>query len=841
MIEQEQEKLTPMMQQWHACKKHAGTAILLFRMGDFYELFHNDAVVASKELNLTLTKRQEVPMAGVPVHTCEAYIDKLIKKGFCVALAEQTQDPKETKGIVNREVVRIFSPGSLLTSSLIAEDTNNYFASVTQVGGMIGLAFLDLTTGEFRTIELQEERQLLSELYRLRPAEILTSKRFRQKYESLFQEISLSYNIMFTVLEDWKFDHQLTYNTLVEHLKVKTLDGFGLKGMVASTDACGALVAHMRDTLCQTLDHITELQTYAIGEFMVLDMMTQRNLELTDPLYEGGKKATLLGVLDQTATSMGARLLRRWIKQPLLDVAAIEARQDAIAAFFNAPEVLEDLQKSLDQVSDMERLMSRIASGYGSPRDLVALGSSLRALPQVKQLIATLRAPLIMDIERELNPLPEVTGLIAAAIVDEPPLRASDGQVIRAGYHAQLDELRTLSADSKTWIANYQAELRDTLGIKTLKVGFNRMFGYFIEVSRQQAERMPDTFQRRQTLVNGERYISPELKDYESKVLTAEDQISRIEAELFLAIRTEVATFSPQINRMGQHLAALDVLASLASVAIKNRYTRPDVDKSEVLVIKEGRHPVVESVHVKEPFISNDTFLDGNDQRMYLITGPNMAGKSTFIRQVALITIMAQMGSFVPASYAHIGIVDKVFTRIGASDDLSRGQSTFMVEMTETANILNNVTKRSLVILDEIGRGTSTYDGISIAWAVAEYLLTAENKMPKTLFATHYWELTKLEGKIPGAVNYNVAVSETPEGIIFLRKIIRGGTDKSYGIHVAKLAGLPSWVIQRSLELLSHLEENANRDSAFEPTKAKKPPKTKTSMQQESSQLSLFS
>ena len=837
----DQEKLTPMMVQWHACKKDAGSALLFFRLGDFYELFHDDAVVAAKELNLTLTKRQEVPMAGVPAHTCEAYVDKLIKKGYCVAIAEQTEDPQNGKGIVNREVIRILSPGSLMTSSLIAEDANNYFASVTQVGGIIGLSFLDLTTGEFRAIELQEERQILSELYRLRPAEILTSKRFREKCDHLFREISLSYNVMFTVLEDWKFDHQLTYNTLVDLLKVKSLDGFGLKGMVAAVNASGALLAHLRDTLCQTLDQITEIQTYSTDEFMVLDMMTQRNLELTDSLYEGGKKNTLLSVLDKTATPMGARLLRRWIKQPLLDISAIEARQEAIASLITAPDKLENLQKALEQIRDMERLMTRITSNIGSPRDLVALRFSLAALPMIKELLQGLHAHMLISIERELDPLPELCSLMAAALVDEPPLRVSDGQVIRLGYHEELDELRSLSTDSKNWIANYQTELRETLGIKTLKVGFNRMFGYFIEVSRQQSEKMPDTFLRRQTLVNGERYISPELKDYETKVLTAEDKISRLELELFHAVRHQAAAFNLQVCQMARQLATLDVLISLSAVAITNRYTRPDVDKSELLIIKEGRHPIVESVHTQEPFISNDTFLNGDDQKMYLITGPNMAGKSTFIRQVALITIMAQMGSFVPASYVHLGVIDKVFTRIGANDDLARGQSTFMVEMTETANILNNVTNRSLVILDEIGRGTSTYDGISIAWAVAEYLLTAENKTPKTLFATHYWELTKLEGKIPGAVNYNVAVSETHEGIIFLRKIIRGGTDKSYGIHVAKLAGLPLWVIQRSQELLSHLEENANRDSAFEPTKARKPPKTKTALQKESCQLTLFS
>lgn len=831
---------SPMMMQWHACKQAAGSAVLFFRMGDFYEAFYDDAVTISRELDLTLTKRQDIPMAGVPYHSSEGYIDRLVAKGFRIAVAEQTEDPKKTKGLVKREVVRVVTPGTVISSSLLSEKSNNFFAAIARIGSLYGLAVLDLTTADFRVSEFEHEQDLLNEIFRLHPSEFLVSQKFHDKHLHLISEIKQAYNCLVNTHDDWRFEHQVAHDFLVGHLKVHSLDGFGLKGMVASINAAGALLSYLQDTLCLPIDHIQQLYTYSTSQYLSMDRNTQRNLELTDPLHEGSRKHTLLGLLDHTQTPMGARLLRHWIKQPLLSVDEIHKRQDAIQVLMQHPTLLEQLDQLLDEVRDIERLMMRISSGYASPRDLVALRYSFEPMDRVKGLLQTLSgSSLIQQEEKKLDSLPTMRSLIAQAIVDEPPVRVSDGRIFRDGYHQELDELRAISRNSQAWLANYQIRLREETGIKTLKAGFNRQSGYYIEVSKGQADRMPDLFQRRQTLTNAERFITPELKDFENKVLTAEDRISAIESELFATLRHAVAHYGPQVRCIAQAIAQIDCLRSLAEVARKHHYVRPIVEDNALLHIVEGRHPVIEAANQAEKFIPNDTHMDGQDNRLFIITGPNMAGKSTYIRQVALITLMAQMGSFVPARSAHIGIVDKIFTRIGASDDLSRGQSTFMVEMTETANILNNATSRSLVILDEIGRGTSTYDGISIAWSVAEHLLLTEGRMAKTLFATHYWELTKLEGKIPGAVNYNVAVQESPDQIIFLRKIVRGGTDKSYGIHVGRLAGLPSTVIARAREILVHLEENANRQSAFEPSRPKRSPSRPKSVSNEI-QLSFF-
>ncbi len=817
-------KLSPMMVQWHTCKQVAGEAILLFRLGDFYEAFYDDASLISKELELTLTKRQEIPMAGIPHHTSETYIDRLVSKGFRVAIAEQTEDPKKTKGIVKREVVKVVTPGTVINSSLLSDKSNNYFISINRVGNIFGLAFIDLTTGEFMIIELDNEQDLANEIFRIGPSECLVSHKFREKHANFLKDLQQAQDFLLSTQEDWRFEHQSAYSFLVNHFQVHTLDGFGLKGMVAGINAAGAMLNYLQDNLCLSIDHIQEMRTYSTAQHMSLDRMTQRNLEITASLYDGSRKNTLLNILDKTCTPMGARLMRNWVKLPLLSVEEIKRRQDAIQAFFQHRSDLEKIKKILEQVRDLERLIMKISSGYASPRDLVALKSSFEGIPQLKNVLQPLAiySPFIEQEEQNLEELTTMTHLIAHSLVEEPPLRISDGHVFRDGYHAELDELRAIRQDSKTWLANYQARLREETGIKTLKVGFTRMFGYYIEVSKGQAERMPETFARRQTLMNGERFITPELKDFEQKVLTAEERILYIETELFNALRLEVAKYTKKIFSIAQAIAKIDVLRALAETALLYDYTRPIVDHSSTLQIIEGRHPVIEAINTGEKFVANDTIMDERANRLLLITGPNMAGKSTYIRQVALITILAQMGSFVPAKSAHIGIIDKVFTRIGASDDLSRGQSTFMVEMTETANILNNATSRSLVILDEIGRGTSTYDGISIAWSVAEYLLTMEGKQAKTLFATHYWELTKLEERIPGAVNYNVAVHEAEDLIVFLRKIVRGSTNKSYGIHVGSLAGLPLAVIARAKEILVHLEENANQKNVFEPSKPKK-------------------
>lgn len=831
-----------MMSQWQACKEAAKDAILLFRMGDFYEAFYDDAALIAKELDLTLTKRQDIPMSGVPHHTCETYIDKLVSKGYRVAIAEQTEDPKKVKGLVKREVVRVVTPGTIINSSLLSDKSNNFIIAVSRVGSIFGLAVLDLTTADFRVIEFENENELINEIYRLHPAEILASNKFKERHQSLFADIRQAYDFSLNAYEDWHFDHQIAYEFLVNHFQVHNLDGFGLKGMICGINAAGALLNYLQESLCLPIDHIREIHTYSTSQYMSLDRITQRNLELTESLRDGNRKNTLLGILDQTRTPMGGRLMRHWVKQPLLSVDDITKRQDAIQALYQNPSLLEKISTLLDGVRDIERLMMKISSGYASPRDLVALRFSFAPIPQIKAFLkaVTPASILLEQEEQKLDPLPELTDLITRSIVDEPPIRLNDGKIFREGYHQELDELRELSQDSKTWIARYQTQLREETGIKTLKVGFTRMFGYYIEVSKGQAERMPETFQRRQTLVNAERYITPELKEYENKVLTAEEKIAAIEAELFALLRTEVAKYAHRALLVAQGIAKIDCLLSLAFVAFSNGYVRPIVDHSQVLQIIEGRHPVIEALNIGEKFIPNDTILDDNSNRLLLITGPNMAGKSTYIRQVALITIMAQIGSFIPAKSAHIGVIDKVFTRIGASDDLSRGHSTFMVEMTETANILNNVTSRSLVILDEIGRGTSTYDGISIAWSVAEYLLTTDQKTAKTLFATHYWELTKLEEKVPGAINYNVAVHETDDNIVFLRKIVRGGTDKSYGIHVGRLAGLPQAVITRAREILIHLEENSNRRSAFEPARPKRASAPKAKPPSTEIQLTLF-
>lgn len=812
-------KTTPMMAQWNECKEFAPDALLLFRMGDFYEAFYEDAVTIAKELDLTLTKRQEVPMAGVPFHAAEGYIDKMVAKGYRIAVAEQTEDPKKAKGLVKREVTRVVTPGTVINSSLLSEKTNNFFASLTQVGQFYGLSFLDLTTGEFKVIEFDNIQALLNEIHRLRPSEFLTSSKFLQKNGELFAEIKQSFDCLVNEEADWRFDHQVTHDFLTDHFRVHNLDGYGLKGMVAGINASGALLHYLKETLCLPIEHVRDLGTYSTAEYMTLDRISQRNLELTESLYDGSRKNTLLNVLDSTETPMGARLMRHWIKQPLLVKEKIHARQDAVQAFYQY-----EACPYFENIRDLERIMMKVSSGYATPRDLVTLRFSLMPVPRLQAHIQTLgeQSKLLSEVAAKMQPLPELSEMIAQAIVDEPPLRLSDGNTIRDGFNKDLDELRTISHNSKAWIANYQNTLRAELGIKTLKVGYNRMFGYFIEVSKGQTHLMPDTFQRRQTLVNAERYISPELKDYENKVLTAEERISSIENELFNAIRNKAAEFAPQVLKTAQAIAEADCLHSLAMTARRYHYTRPEVDESQTLTIVEGRHPVIEAAQVGEVFTPNDTEMDDEANRCLIITGPNMAGKSTYIRQVALITIMAQMGGFIPARRAHIGMVDKIFTRIGASDDLSRGQSTFMVEMTETANILNNATPNSLVILDEIGRGTSTYDGISIAWSTAEYLLTTPGRTAKTLFATHYWELTKLEEMVPGAVNYNVAVHESDDHIVFLRKIIKGSTDKSYGIHVARLAGMPRDLIERAKEILVHLEENSNQKKLFEPGKPKR-------------------
>ena len=792
-------KLTPMMEQWQRCKGAAKEALLFFRMGDFYEAFYEDARTIAEELELTLTQRGGIPMCGVPWHTCDTYIDRLVEKGHRIAVAEQTEDPKKAKGLVNREIVRFVTPGTVVNSSLLGDKSHNFIAAVTQVGAVFGLAVCDITTATFRAVEVESVHELVNELYRLDPSEIVTTKKFQEKQSAFFREFE---KVSLSTVEEWRFEHQTAYGYLSGHFKVPHLDGFGLRGMVAAINAAGALLAYMHEELALSIAHVREIKPYATQEVLQLDKTCQLNLELTQPLHDRGRRSTLLHVIDHTLTPMGGRQLREWLKKPLLDVKAINDRQDSIEALLAAPEICTRLRRELKEVRDLERLMMKTCSGFATPRDLATLCASLAKIGPIKELVRTLSSVELFRCSERLTELPSLVAQLQNALADEPPVRISEGNIFRDGFDIHLDELRALMQGGKEWLGRYQTTLKETTGIKNLKVSFNKIFGYYIEVSKGQAHQMPSSFDRRQTLVNCERFISPDLKEYESKVLTAEERALGLEQELFLKLRAETAAHERSVFASAQAIAEIDVLLSLAHAAHQYRYCRPTVDQSQTLSIIDGRHPVVEAVGEKESFIPNDTTLDAH-ARMMLITGPNMAGKSTYIRQVALIVILAQMGSYVPAREAHIGIIDRIFTRIGASDDLSRGQSTFMVEMSETANILNNITSRSLIILDEIGRGTSTYDGVSIACAVAEHLLATS---AKTLFATHYWELTELEKTIPGAVNYHASVQEWNDTIVFLHKIAKGGTDRSYGIHVGRLAGLPLPVIQRATAILNRLE-----------------------------------
>ena len=758
--------MTPMMRQWTSCKEKAGEALLLFRLGDFYEAFYDDADRLATALEITLTKRQDIPMAGIPVQTLDNYLEKLVAKGHVVAIAEQMGDPKETKGIVGREIVRTVSPATIIGSSIVPEKSHNFFASISKDG----LAFVDHSTGAAIAIESGNRSELLDELIRRAPRELLVSKSFYKHNEDLLSPLKMRIE----VCDDYRFDEKSCYDFLTRHFKVHSLT-------VAAP--VGALLSHLSETLSLDISHIMAIQKDSLSSYMSIDQATLSHLELD---------TGLLPIIDKTLTPMGGRLLKSWLFHPLLSVQRITKRQDAVAELIEKGYVFEELLKP---VRDLERLMMRISSGSASPRDLASLATSLEPVPALIEKVRALSAA--GSLLKGLHDPSAIAAKIRTVLNPEPPARLSDGGVIRSSFSPELKELRELKTNSHDWMARYQTELKERYDIKTLKVGYNRAFGYFIEVSRLQSDRMPDTFTRRQTLVNNERFISPELKEFESKILGAEERIAAIESQLFHALRVEIAGHADTILSIGKAIAQLDALLSLSKIAKAGQMVRPLVDESDELNISEGRHPVVEHHLSSGSFIPNDT----HTHRLMLITGPNMAGKSTYIRQVALIVLLAQMGSFVPAKSAHIGIVDKLFSRIGASDDLARGQSTFMVEMTETANILNNATERSLVILDEIGRGTSTYDGISIAWSVAEYLL--KEKRAKTLFATHYFELTDL----PGAVNYNVSVEESESGILFLRKIVPGAADKSYGIHVARLAGLPSVVLKRAYEILATLEE----------------------------------
>ena len=809
--------LTPMMQQYRRVKHQIPLdALLLFRLGDFYEMFFDDAKAASQLLNLALTNRNGVPMCGIPHHAAEAYIGKLLKHGRKVAVCDQLEEATPGK-LVNRDVTQILSPGTHFDAHILHAERNNFLAAVC-AGGKFGLALVDLTTGDFKVTELASVEQLQNELTRLRPAEIIVPTEWLDEAR---QALAHAGTPALTPHDGWTFERETAFFTLRDHFKTQSLDGFGASELSAGIGAAGAALHYLQQSLRRSTAHIHRLTVYSVNDFMILDAVTQRNLELLES-PRSDRKHTLVGCLDRTLTPMGARLLREWVTRPLKNVEQIRARQSVIATFCDEPHVLADFREQLHGVRDMERTLARLSVGSGNARDLIALKESLAAVPKLKGALQSVVGRLPSDGEShaasgdaaynllgtlvfQITELPGLVDLITRAIADAPPLALKEGGLIKAGHNAELDELRGASTDGKTWIAALQQQEIERTGIASLKVRFNSVFGYYIEVTKANLDKVPGDYIRKQTIANGERFITPELKEMEHKILGAEERANALEYEIFQQIRAAAVEQSARIQESAAAIAALDALAGFAELARHQNYCRPVVDDADRIEIVDGRHPVLEQTLIEERFVPNDILLDNQEQQLLIITGPNMAGKSTYIRQVALLALMAQVGSFIPAARATVGLVDRIFTRVGATDDLARGQSTFMVEMNETANILNNATAKSLIVLDEIGRGTSTFDGLSIAWAVAEHLHNTVGA--KTLFATHYHELTELAAALPRVKNYNVAVREWHDKVIFLHKILPGGTDKSYGIQVARLAGLPKEVLARAREVLNNLEE----------------------------------
>lgn len=824
--------LTPMMRQYRQMKDGLPEGvILLFRLGDFYEMFFEDARIAAPVLEITLTRRNGVPMCGVPFHSVDNYIARLIRDGKKVAIAEQVEDPVAGKGIVRRDVARIVTPGTVTEDLILESDRHNFLSSVCEQGGQWGLALLDVSTGHFCGGQYSSLELLVDEMRRYGPSECLVPDVAQEAMKAQWKGTTAP---LFSGCEEWLFAQGTGQDALCRQFGTTSLDGFGLHDKPALICAAGAMVLHLKDLLGRDLRHIRTFQTLNPGDVLVIDEATRANLDLL-PIRGRPAGTSLLGILDVTQTPMGARALRDAMLRPLARLPDILARLDAVEAMVTQRRLLSDFRETLGGVRDLERLLSRLMSGTGSPRDMVALGQSLNCLPTVKALLGELQAPLCVTLTGQLVELPELAELIAKAIRDEPSVTLREGGVIREGYHPELDTLYQAGRDGRQWLAEYQAKEQERTGIKTIKVRFNKVFGYYIEISKALADRAPADYIRKQTVTTGERFITPELKEYESKILGANDRAIELEQKIFEEVRMAVVAQSVSIQQTASALASLDMLAALADRAIALRYVRPVINSSDTLRIKDGRHPIVEQLSDAERFVPNDTLLDGTKNQVVLITGPNMAGKSTYIRQVALITIMAQMGSFVPAAELEMGVVDRVFTRVGASDDIARGRSTFMVEMQETSNILNNATPKSLIVLDEIGRGTSTFDGISIAWAVAEHLHNNPKVKAKTLFATHYHELTDLALTLAGVKNYSVQVREKGDAIVFLRKILPGMADKSYGIQVARLAGMPAEVVGRAKEILQNLEEGE-----FGETGQPKIAKQRVRRPAPGSQLSLF-
>ena len=813
------DNLTPMMQQYRRVKHQIpADALLLFRLGDFYEMFFDDAKTGAQLLNLALTHRNGVPMCGIPHHAAESYIGKLLKHGKKVAVCDQLEDAKPGK-LVNRDVTQILSPGTHFDAHILHAERNNFLAAVCGgrmedwKDGRLGLALVDLTTGDFKVTELTSIEQIQNELARLRPAEVIVPAEAFELAKSLFQSSTLpSVHPSITPYDGWTFERETAFFTLRDHFKTQSLDGFGARDLTVGIGAAGAALHYLTQSLRRAATHIHSMQVYNVTDFMVLDAVTQRNLELLES-PRADRQHTLIGCIDRTLTPMGARLLREWLTHPLKNVKGITERQEVVATFCDSPEMLADFREQLHGVRDMERTLGRLSVGSGNASDLVALMESLAALPKLREVLVGAASrprpvaagrPLLQTLVNQIAELPDTVALIARAIEDAPPLTLKEGGMIKPGYSAELDELRRGSREGKEWIAALQQKEIERTGIASLKVRFNSVFGYYIEVTKPNLPKVPTDYIRKQTVAGGERFVTPELKEMEHKILGAEERANALEYDLFLQVRGAVLEKSAPIQQSASAIATLDVLAGYAELARHQNYCRPTVNDGERIEIVDGRHPVLEQTLIEERFVPNDALLDNGENQILIITGQNMAGKSTYIRQMALLVVMAQIGSFIPATKATIGLVDRIFTRVGATDDLARGQSTFMVEMNETANILNNATPKCLVVLDEIGRGTSTFDGLSIAWAVAEYLHQAG---AKTLFATHYHELTELVATLPRVKNYNVAVREWHDQVIFLHKILPGGTDKSYGIQVARLAGLPREVIDRAKEVLANLED----------------------------------
>ena len=804
-------QLTPMMAQYVKTKEEYKDCILFYRLGDFYEMFFDDALTASRELEITLTGKdcgleERAPMCGIPYHAVEGYLNKLVGKGYKVAICEQTEDPKAAKGLVKREVVRIVTPGTNLNASALEEGKNQYLVCIVRFDDKFGLSAADISTGEYYVTELDSEKKLMDEIFKFAPTEIISNQSLllsSLNLDSIKQQIGA---VIYT-LDDWYFEDDSCRKLLKEHFKVQNLDGFGLGDYECGVIAAGALLQYLYETQKNELGHMTTLQTYSIGKYMVLDSATRRNLELTETLREKQKRGSLLWVLDKTKTAMGARKLRTYIEQPLIDKEEIEERYDAVGELKDNMILREEIREYLQPVYDLERLISRISYKTANPRDLLAFKTSLAMIPSIKYLLNTASSSWLTKINEEMDSLEDICQLIEDAIDEDAPITIREGGIIKTGFHKEIDELRSAKVEGKSWLAKLEAEEREKTGIKNMKIKFNKVFGYYLEVTNSNLSMVPDYYIRKQTLTNAERYITPELKELEDKILGSEEKLISLETELFNTVRDTIAAEVIRIQSTAHAIARLDVAASLAAVAEQQNFVRPKVNEKGVIDIKGGRHPVVEKMLQNDLFVDNDTYLDNNKNRISIITGPNMAGKSTYMRQTALIVLMAQIGSFVPATSAKIGIVDRIFTRVGASDDLASGQSTFMVEMTEVANILRNATANSLLVLDEIGRGTSTFDGLSIAWAVVEHISNPKILGAKTLFATHYHELSELEGSIDGVNNYCIAVKERGDDIVFLRKIVRGGADRSYGIQVAKLAGVPDSVIERAKEIAAELSD----------------------------------